>query len=104
MKILKAAPAGSPAPTASQGSAENIEYAVDISQLLNDKEMATKIIEAKGDANILDTKIRFGKFIDVRVGPIEIGTTPYTDYLISVVFETDQANIRVANISVRIYR
>lgn len=104
MSIIKAKPPGQPIPRIDKRAIESILYSIDLTELLQQGELAIGVEPSQNTLDLTDFKIRLGKTIEVRVPPSTTNTSQYLDYTISILFKTSIDNIRSAVFQLRVHK
>ncbi len=87
----------------SQRQGESILYSIDVSKLLDQKELISSV--ESGHSIVKSARSRKGKMLEVRIEHAnDLGTANFIDCTVNLTFYTNLSNKRIVTLKVRIIR
>jgi DNA integrity scanning protein DisA with diadenylate cyclase activity len=96
---------GEPLPKVEKRAIETLNYVLDCSQILEEKELIRNIsrIVAR-DVIVQNPVVKLGKNIEVQFPEMTVGTASQLDSIVQVIFDTSLGNTRAAVFQLTVYR
>ncbi len=96
-------PAGQPTPRVEKRAEETVQYTLDVSKLLDERELVTGIESIT--PNVERCRPRKGRTIEIYIPPdTSVGAANFTEHKVTVLFKTTTDSIKSAVFSVKAYK